>query len=89
MRRAESIRTGGRYFAKCMAEREYCAGSVVPYPGWFGNNIPVEIEAEYPRFYVCNVLPHVNNRSFGLSGRYIVTIDKVDIEMGIFKIYEE
>lgn len=55
-----------------------------PFHGWRNEWIPLEIVEEYPMFYVCDVLPHVNpiNKRQGfktLSKPYRTTIHKLDI----------
>ena len=87
MVKAETIIEGRQYIVRLRVERDYSTGEA-PYPGWYGMDVPVQILAEYPRFYVCKVLPHKCRVSFGISSSYTVTIDKWDIEMGVFKIYE-
>ncbi len=44
--------------------------------------IPVYIEKEYPRFFVCTVLPHRNKgaKACGLSSPYPMTIDKFNMK---------
>ena len=59
-------------------------GNLDVHPGWYGHYIPVEIIADYPSFYLCNVLPHVNpiNQRNGfkkLSTPYRMTLNKWDI----------
>lgn len=52
------------------------------YPGWYLHFIPVEIIEEYPSFYLCNVLPHINpmNKGFKIQSKpYKITINKWDI----------
>ena len=52
------------------------------YPGWFGHYIPIEIIADYPKFYLCRVLPHINPMNKGYktySKPYQITINKWDI----------
>ncbi len=54
------------------------------YPGWYLNWIPLEIVAEFPGFFLCEVLPHVNpiNKRQGFKGKskpYKITINKLDI----------
>lgn len=89
MRIVEALNLGQKYLVKLTTEREYSSGNTAPYPGWYGNYIPVIITGEYPRFYICDVLPHLNIQSYGSSSLYPITIDKWDIEQGIFKLYVE
>lgn len=56
--------------------------SLDSYPGWYGHYIPVEIIGDYPNFYLCNVLPHINpiNKGFKVYSKpYKITINKWDI----------
>lgn len=78
---------GSKVNVLLMQDRGYSSGSYAPYPNWYGTKIPVEVIGDYPNFYVCKVLPHVNTKSFsmGESGEYRVTIDKFDIATNIFK----
>lgn len=89
MKIANQIAVGRRYLASLKVERDYSAGHTAPYPGWYGVNVPVLITGDYPRFYVCDVLPYREGMAFRSSKLYSVTIDKWEIEMGVFKIYEQ
>ena len=53
------------------------------YP-WNDTEVPVKITAEYPKFLVGTVLPHMNHKGFGNSRPYTVTIPKFDIQRGAF-----
>ena len=45
--------------------------------------LPLEIIAEYPNYFVCNVLPHRNpNRSWGISKPYRMTVNKFSVKVG-------
>ena len=49
--------------------------------------LPVKIVAEYPRFFVAEVLPHYNpNGNWGMSKPYKVTLDKFGIGVGEVKV---
>lgn len=88
MKIANQIVVGGQYNASLRVERDYSSGNTAPYPKWYGKYIPIQIMEEYPRFYVCKVLPHMTETSYDDTLPYTVTIDKIDLEMGVFKIYE-
>ena len=55
------------------------------YP-WNDTEVPVKITAEYPKFLVGTVLPHMNHKGVGNSRPYTVTIPKFDIQRGAFKL---
>lgn len=56
--------------------------SLESYP-WGGGFAPLMIDAIYPKFIVCTVMPHRNPTvSFGTSKPYTVTLDKFEIDYG-------
>ncbi len=58
------------------------AGYQDVYPGWYKAWIPLEIVEDYPDFYLCEVLPHINplNKGFKIYSKpYKVTLHKHDI----------
>ena len=52
--------------------------------------IPVRIEAEYPKYFVCTVLPHNNPvLSWGESKPYRYCINKMALQLGEVKFKPE
>lgn len=52
-------------------------------PTWHDIFIPVRIEKEYPRWYLCTVLPHFNEKEgMSESKEYPMTIDKFALRTG-------
>ncbi len=60
---------------------QFTKGDPDYYP-WGGKEVPVEITGEYEDFLVGTVLPHYNEKGFGLSTPYPITINKHDIQIG-------
>ena len=87
MIQARTISLGVRYYAYLTQESGMSVGGEAPYPGWYKKYIPVMIEGEHTKYYVCKVLPHMDAYG-GITPPYNVTIDKWHIEQGIFKIFE-
>ena len=53
----------------------------------YGISVPVEVLEEYPRWYLCLVLPHMNPAGFGRESiPYRITIPKHDITSGFVQI---
>ena len=49
--------------------------------------LPIKVVAEYPRFFVAEVLPHYNPKgNWGMSRPYKVTLDKFGIRVGEVKV---
>lgn len=54
-----------------------------PDPIWNDQYLPIRIEKEYPRWFLCTVLPHVNQKDgMGMSSEYPMTIDKFNLRIG-------
>lgn len=44
--------------------------------------VPVRVEKEYNRYYLCTVLPHDNPKGYGKSLPYHITVHKHDLVNG-------
>lgn len=64
---------------------EYVHNKLYPFSSE-GVSVPVRVLEEYPRWYLCLVLPHKNPRGFGESIPYRITVPKYDITSGFVKI---
>lgn len=58
------------------------------YPFPVGSTVPVKVTHEYPKFYVCDVLPHISESSmaFAKSKPYRISVDKFYFRTGAIKI---
>lgn len=49
-------------------------------PEWWNTEyIPVRIDQEFEKFFVCTVLPHVNNKGAAVSREYRMTLNKTGL----------
>lgn len=48
--------------------------------------LPIVVKAEYPTWYLCEVLPHMNPRGWKTSAPYPVTISKWNLAHGFVSV---
>ena len=88
--RISNIRVGGEYMARIHGQHKFsCSGNTAPYPDWGEIAVPVRILGDYGMWWLVDVLKHrAAHPMFGDSEPYKVTIDKLDVIMGIFTLEE-
>ena len=91
MRRVIRLAVGKTYLVstKNAASPVYENGYTYPW-GDATDKVPVKILAEYPQYYLAEVVPHINRiHAFGTSIPYRVTIEKWELSKEDFKAWEE